>query len=191
MLRASERFRILYLGTLSHLKGVLVLLSSISIVVKSRQDVEFVFAGSWYNKKDQEEAESIIANGGLHRFVSFIGVVKGQKKDIILKSSDIFVFPGIQQEGQPLVVLEAMAAGLPILFTNRGSLRETVREGENGMEILPDNPNDLAAKVLWLLDHPLKIKQMGEQSRFWFEKCYTMDHFTENMACVFNDVAKF
>ena len=87
-------------------------------------------------RKIRREAESFIACHGLSGHVVFTGPVSTfEHKRSIYSSADLFVFPGLQQEGQPLVVLEAMASGLPVLFTNRGCLRDTVIEGECGIEV--------------------------------------------------------
>jgi glycosyltransferase involved in cell wall biosynthesis len=100
--------------------------------------------------------------------------VNGAGKFELLRSCNLFVFPGIQQEGQPLVVLEAMAAGLPVLFTNRGCLRETVFEGETGFEIAAGDSEDLANKILLMLDCPERMKKIGAAGRKRFEITYTV-----------------
>ena len=64
-LRKPQRHRILHLSTLSRLKGALVLLAAIPIVLKIRQDVEFMLAGPWLNEEDRREGESFIARHGL------------------------------------------------------------------------------------------------------------------------------
>ena len=132
--RSSSRYRILHLSTLSHLKGALVLVDAIPLVVRHRQDVEFVFAGSWSHAEDKRWADQFIARQGIAEYICFSGQVNGDEKRALFESADVFVFPGVQQEGQPLVVIEAMAAGLPVIFTDRGCLRDTVINGETGVE---------------------------------------------------------
>ncbi|MEP6890665.1 MAG: glycosyltransferase family 4 protein, partial [Nitrospirota bacterium] len=149
-----RRYRILHLSTLSHLKGALVLLNALPHVIRHRQDVEFVFAGPWSHFEDQQEAEAFIAKQNLFSYVTFTGQVEGETKYSLIESADLFVFAGVQQEGQPLVVIEAMAAGLPVIFTDRGCLSETVINGETGIEVPINNAHRLADCILWLLDHP-------------------------------------
>jgi glycosyltransferase involved in cell wall biosynthesis len=171
-----HRYRILHLSTLSRLKGVLVLLAAVPMVLKVRQDMEFMLAGSWLNEGDRQEAESFIAHHGLSGHVVFTGPVSAlEDKRSIYSSADLFVFPGVQQEGQPLVVLEAMASGLPVLFTDRGCLRETVIEGECGLEVRPNDPQHLADRLLWCLDHPEEVERMGRNARERFERFYTSE----------------
>jgi glycosyltransferase involved in cell wall biosynthesis len=95
------------------------------------------------------------------------------------------VFPGVQQEGQPLVVLEAMASGLPVLFTNRGCLRDTVIEGECGLEVRCNDSLHLADRLLWCLDHPQETERMGRNARERFERFYTHERFIRRMHDLF------
>jgi glycosyltransferase involved in cell wall biosynthesis len=182
---STTRYRILHLSTLSHLKGALVLLRAVPSVIQHRQDVEFIFAGPWSHSQDQKEAETFIAREGLSKFVTFAGQVEGVTKHTLLESADVFVFPGVQQEGQPLVVLEAMAAGLPVIFTNRGCLRDAVIDGETGVEVPINDPLRLADCILWLLNHPEEMRKMGARARQRYETLYTKDRHIENMIKVF------
>ena len=181
-----HRHRILHLSTLSRLKGALVLLAAIPMVVKIRQDVEFMLAGPWLNEEDRREAESFIARHGLSGHVVFTGPVSTlEHKRSIYSSADLFVFPGLQQEGQPLVVLEAMASGLPVLFTDRGCLRDTVIEGECGLEVRSGDSEHLADRLLWCLDHSEEVERMGRNARARFERFYTSEYFVRHLGDLF------
>jgi len=180
-------YRVLYLGTLNHQKGVSVLIEAIPLVERVRQDIEFMFAGAWSNPRDRRETESFIAAHGIQNAVSFAGILDGDPKRRLFESASVFVFPGIQQEGQPLVVIEAMAAGVPVLFTNRGCLRETVADGVQGLEIRVGDSRDLADKILWMVSHPLDMERMGASGRERFEMLYTHERFISNMTQVFLD----
>jgi len=182
---SSSRYRILHLSTLSHLKGALVLIKAIPSVVTHRKDLEFVFAGPWSHLEDKQWADQFIAHQGIGQYIRFTGQVEGDQKQALFESSEIFVFPGVQQEGQPLVVIEAMAAGLPIIFTDRGCLRDTVINGETGIEVPINDPHRLADRILWLLDHPDNMRAMGKRARQRYDSLYTKKHHIENMIEVF------
>ena len=182
---SSTRYRIFHLSTLSHLKGVLVLIEAIPLVVRHRQDVEFVFAGPWSHAEDKRWADRFIAQQGIAEYIRFSGQVDGDEKKALFESADVFIFPGVQQEGQPLVVIEAMATGLPVIFTDRGCLRDTVINGESGVEVPLNDPHRLADRILWLLDHPDNMKAMGRRARQRYEFLYTKKHHIENMIKVF------
>lgn len=188
--RSGSRFRILHLSTLSHLKGALVLLQAVPFVVRQRKDVEFIFAGPWSHAEDKQWADSFIRQQKLETYVLFSGQVDATQKKTLFDSADVFVFPGVQQEGQPLVVIEAMAAGLPVIFTDRGCLRDTVPDGEAGLEVPINDPQQLADRILWLLNHPEKVKVMGARARRRYEALYTKERHVERMIDVFTSSCK-
>ncbi|SPP62987.1 glycosyltransferase family 4 protein [Nitrospira lenta] len=185
---SSQPWRILHLNTLNRMKGTLVLLAAIPAVLRSRQDVEFILAGPWSHEDHRAEAERYIAQHGLGRYVTFTGQVSGDEKRSLLRSADLFVFPGIQREGQPFVVLEAMAAGLPIIFTNQGCLRETVVHGDSGLEVQCNDPDDLARQLLWLMERPDECLRLGKAARRRCQAVFSRDGHIEQMLHLFQDV---
>jgi glycosyltransferase involved in cell wall biosynthesis len=186
-----QPFRVLYFGTLTSLKGVFVLLDAIPAVLRVRRDVEFVLAGPWFRPEEQIKALELIRRFNLERVVIFPGAVTcTQGKRRVFESAHLFVFPGVQQEGQPLVVLEAMAAGLPVIFTDRGCLRETVIEGHNGWEVPLHDPDALACRILWFMTHEDHRIRMARASRLRYEQCYTRERFASNMMRVLGEVEK-
>jgi len=79
---------------------------------------------------------------------------------------DVFVGPSQIEEGLGLVFLEAAAAGLPIIATRRGGIPEVVRDGFNGLLLRqPDDPAELAAKIIALLGDPPLRQRLGRQGR--------------------------
>lgn len=187
--RPGRRWRVLYLNTLNKMKGALVLLDAVSLVMRRRSDIEFIFAGPWSHDEHRQEAEAVIASQGLTDAVTFTGQVSGERKTALLREADLFVFPGIQQEGQPLVVLEAMAAGLPIVFTNRGCLAETLRDGHDGIEVPVGDAEALAERIQWLLDRPDEMRRLGTNARRRFEQEYTSQRHEARMSALLSAVA--
>ena len=184
----TRPWRILHLNTLNRMKGTLVLLAAIPTVLRHRRDVSFVFAGKWSHAQHQQVAEWYIAQHHLEPYVTFLGEVTGPEKEAALRLADLFVFPGIQQEGQPMVVLEAMAAGLPIVFTNQGCLRETVINGECGVEAYAEDPYDLGERICCLLDHPEDQLSFGRNARCRCQLFFNKERHIERMVHTFQDV---
>ena len=129
-----------------------------------------------------EKANALIANYKLEQHVKMLGVVKGQEKEKLLAESDIFVFPPIAPEGQPLVILEAMSAGLPIITTDQGAI--------HGFIIPPGKPEVIVEKILLLARDQKLRAQMGLSSREIFVKNYTLDRWANNIADLFQEVLK-
>lgn len=178
---------ILFLGSLLKTKGLMDLIQAVSLVVTKRKNVNFVFAGEMRSNKEKKEVEGFINRNGIQSFIKFPGVVTGERKARLILSSDIFILPS-HSEGQPLTVLEAMAAGLPVITTNVGVLTETVIDCENGFIVEKKNPREIAEKILLLLeDEKLRIK-MGKKSHERFLKYYTKNKFIGKLGQVFEEV---
>jgi glycosyltransferase involved in cell wall biosynthesis len=185
--RQDARFRVLHVGTLNRAKGTLALLAAVPQVLRAKGDrAEFVIAGEWSNREDRDEAMAFVREHGLSVAVTFSGPVSGEEKLRLYASADLFVFAGIQQEGQPLVVLEAMAAGLPVLYSDRGCLRETVIEGVTGLEVRANDADDVARRIVWMMDNRPGREEMGRNARKRYEALYTKERFIKDMVSVFD-----
>ena len=114
----------------------------------------------------------------------------GLEKQALFETSHLFVFPGVQQEGQPLVVLEAMAAGLPVIYTDRGCLRETVGGRECGLEVRVNDAADLADRIVWLLDHQEDRNAMGLAGRKRQRQLFSRNEHIKRMIQVFEGVVR-
>jgi glycosyltransferase involved in cell wall biosynthesis len=151
------------------------------MVVKAHAEVDFLIAGSWWGDTTRQEAEDCVASLGITEKVQFVGPVTGQQKSAFLHSGSLFVFPSIQQEGQPMTVLEAMSEGLPVIATDRGCLKETVVDGITGFIVPPNSPEAIAEKIIHLIHHPVLRDEMAANSLKRVEQCYTVEQFASRL----------
>jgi len=110
----------------------------------------------------QDAVREQVAALGLESRVRFLGV----RADVadILRASDMFVLSS-RVEGNPLSVMEAMAAGLPVVSTAVGGVPELVREGETGLLVPSEDAGALARAVQVLVDDPVRRQAMGAAAR--------------------------
>lgn len=146
-------------GWLLPIKGPMILLKAMLRVWKVRPDIQLVFVG----KGDLEdllkrEAEYRRVDGQVH----FLG----WRDDIeaVLPVFDLFVLPSLN-EGMGRVLVEAMAAGKPIVASNTGGIPDLVVHGKNGLLVAPGDPEELAGAIQYLIDHPQRTKDMGDYGR--------------------------
>jgi len=171
-------------------KGYFDVIKAIPEVLHHNQNIEFIFAGQvWDTEKARQEVKRYLNEHKLSAYVNFAGKVIGKAKKDLLLSSDIFVLPTYYLfEGQPWVIVEAMAAGLPIITTDQGCIKEMVQDGVNGFIIEKKNSSQIAQKVIQLLENAEMRKKMGKASRERFLKSYTKDHFIQGLIMVFDEV---
>jgi glycosyltransferase involved in cell wall biosynthesis len=104
----------------------------------------------------------------------------GNRRDVpaLLAAADLFVLPSLW-EGLPLVLLEAMAAGLPAVVTAVGGNPEVVENGVSGVLVPAGDEQALAAAMLSLLNNPLRRQQMGQAARERFDRYFSLRRFIE------------
>lgn len=146
--------RLLFVGRLSPQKNVPRLLRAIASV---RGDVELVIVG---DGESRGAVEDLVEDLGLTN-VRLVGAARGAELVEWYRWADAFVITS-DREGMPLVVLEAMAAGLPVVATDVPGLRGTV--GDDGLLVPPD-PTELAAAIDRLLAEPERMADLAARSR--------------------------
>jgi len=89
----------------------------------------------------------------------------GSQADVrpFISNAAVLVLPSYR-EGVPHSVLEAMSMGRAILTTAVAGCRETVVDGENGLLVQPYSAEELAEKMIWMIEHPARVKKMGLMS---------------------------
>ena len=116
---------------------------------------------------------------GLEDRILMPGILFGSRKLSYYSISDIFVFPSLN-EGFVLAVLEAMAAGLPLVLPNSGAFPEALSDGINGYLAKPNNVDDWVKKLTRLINDQNLRMRMGEASRKLVLSKFTWDKVAED-----------
>ena len=93
----------------------------------------------------------------------------------LMRNASVLVFPSQWYEVSPMVLVEAYAAGLPVIASDIGAISELVEHGRTGLLFRPGDAEDLAAKVGWFLSHPTEARQMRVEARAEFLTKYTAE----------------
>ena len=144
-------------------RGLDILLEAIPIVIKRIPDAKFILLGSG---AEMNKLKKIVSKNKLENSVEFKGWIKRDKIPENIADASIGIGPlrltEVTSRALPIKVLEYMAVSLPII-AQKGTLPEDILENEkNGYFI--ENPNDLAEKIILLLNQPEKVENMGIQS---------------------------
>lgn len=184
----TEKVRVLYLANFFRTKGIMETLQSIPILDGSISGkAEFLFAGQMQGEVEHEIKSFCLQYSGLP--ITLCGAVTGHAKSTLFHSADIFVFPTYYPpEGHPWVIVEAMAAGLPIITTDQGAITESVIDGVNGFIIEKRNPQQIAEKLKILIEDPELRRRMGNASRSLYEENFTEKKMVEKLSKAFNSV---
>ncbi len=180
--------RISYLGNLIRTKGFFEVVKAAGELSK-RHAIECRLAGSWRNEEDRLECMRYIEDNDLQDVIRFVGVVKGEEKLRFLAETDIFVFPTYYTyEGQPWVVLEAMATGLPVITTDHAAIAETIVDGETGLLVRKRDVDDLVEKTERLITDRALRRSMGDKGRERIQQIFSEENFINGLGELFTEL---
>jgi glycosyltransferase involved in cell wall biosynthesis len=170
---------ILFAGRLSHAKGADVLLVALSRV--GRADYRCLIAG---DGPERNQLESLTALLGLRDRVCFLGA----RQDVadLLSQANFLVLPS-RWEGLPLIVLEAMAAGCPIIATSVDGTAEVLRNEESGLLVPPNDPIALAEAIERFLNAPSLRTRLAARAAIEVEK-YLAENVAVQLFALYDEV---
>jgi len=171
---------VLFLSNLLARKGIVEAVHAAELVVARHPAAHFRFIGSWYDDELARTLERRTAP--LSDRIEFLPSVSGERKREALLSASILLFCPVLSEGHPRVVLEALAAGLPVVTTNRGAIAETVVDGESGFVLADPVPEQLADRIMLLLEDADLRDRMSSAARARYEAAFTQESADRRLA---------
>jgi glycosyltransferase involved in cell wall biosynthesis len=120
--------------------------------------------------------------------VEWLGRKAPEEVYALMGEASFLVFPSEWYEGFPKVLAEAFAKGLPVLASALGSQGSIVDHGRTGLHFRPGDPEDLAAKVEWLLAHPNELARMRKEARAEYEAKYTAEENYRQLMAIYQTV---
>ena len=189
---SNDKLNVLFATTITPHKGVEYLVKAANILInKHGLDVRFILAGETnIDKEFVEKIKKYIERNKLTENVVFTGFLPYGDLKALYLLSDIFVYPLLGYGGVAICILEAMAAGLPIIATNVGGLSMQVKNGWNGFLVEPRNEKQLADRMRYLVENDEIRKEMGESSRKLVEEEFSWEKIAEKYIKVYEEVLK-
>lgn len=173
---------VLFLGDFSQRKGVRDLLAAAPAVLAMYPKARFVITGG-----DPPPGVAALA-AGLGEAVTFAGWVRGDEKLALLQQAALLALPSYA-EGVPIALLEAMAAGLPVVTTPVGGIPDLIADGRNGLLVQPGDVAGLAGAVARLLNDPELRRAAGELNRLQVVGKYDVPRYADRLLALYTDVA--
>jgi len=122
------------------------------------------------------------------RGLEILGYKEPEEIYSLMGKASFLVFPSECYEGFPRILIEAFAKGLPVLTSALGSQGSVVEHLRTGLHFRPGDPEDLAAKVEWLLAHPKELVRMRKEARAEYEARYTAERNYEQLMAIYRGV---
>jgi glycosyltransferase involved in cell wall biosynthesis len=188
--KPNSRLRILFVGILRESKGVNVLFEACGLLAARGVPFELELMGQWHSEKFAADMAKRIAELGLSGQVKFLGVLTGQEKLAAFRRANLFCFPSFFNcEAFPVVLLEAMSCGLPIVSTWWRGIPSIVDDGATGLLVNPHNVEDTADRIEKLAKNPELRQRLGFAGRAKFVREFSYHRHASRMRSAFLQTA--
>ncbi|HYT37492.1 MAG TPA: glycosyltransferase family 4 protein [Ktedonobacteraceae bacterium] len=182
----TSNYNLLFLGRLEKIKGVESLIQAIPFIIKVFPQTTLTIVGDGGNKTD---LFNLTKNLQLEKHIQFTGWVEHKDLDTYYEKASLVVVPSIVADAFPLVILEAMSAGRPVIGTNIGGIPEIIDDKVDGYLVEPENPEQIADKVIKLFQEANLLKELGRNARKKAEK-FSIEKHVENLEKIYEGVIK-
>ncbi|NEQ81886.1 MAG: glycosyltransferase [Moorea sp. SIO2I5] len=176
---------ILFLSRLHYKKRPDLLIQALNKLATQNLDFHLIFAGS--GESDYEnQLKNLVASSGLTSRTTFTGFITGTDKEIVLQGSDIFVLPTFS-ENFGIAIVEAMAAGLPVIITPGVQIAPEIAQAKAGL-VVEGEVDAISNAIAQLLASPDFRNQLGENGKQLVSSRYSWSAISQNLASVYANI---
>jgi glycosyltransferase involved in cell wall biosynthesis len=179
-LRRTERRYALFVGRLSQEKGYQVLIEAWA---RLADPVPLLVVG------DGPGAEFVAEAARRQPGVRFMGRQSAAEVAELMAGALFLVFPSIWYETFGLAIIEAFAAGTPVIASELGAMASLVQHGRTGLHCRAGDAGDLARQVEWAVAHPEQMRHLGRNAREAYEAHFTPSRNYEMLMEIYGGVA--
>jgi len=182
--QAGEVLRVVAVGTLHEVKGQAHLIEACRQARDEGTDVHLTLVGGG---PDRAALEDQVAAAGLEDVVAFTGPVAQPIVRELLVGADLLAVPSVptadgRREGLPVVIIEAMATGVPVVASDLSGIPEIVRHDDTGLLVAPGDVAGLAAAIVRIDQHPDQAAAFSERAHALVAEEFDIDRSAEDLA---------
>ena len=178
MPKLSSTLRLLYLGAISDAKGFIRTLYLLLALRRKKITFHLEVVGEWTNAEFRQQAMEMIAQNELTPFIDFAGILSGETKWRAIQNSH-FLLHFSEWDGQPLTIIEAMAAGVPTLAHRVGGIPEMIADGENGFFV--ENSHQAAKILARVVSGEIDYDAVSRAAKETFLRRFTIQKYIKNI----------
>jgi glycosyltransferase involved in cell wall biosynthesis len=186
----GQVLNLLYAGRLYPEKGLDTIIEAMIELVngQGKRNIRLSVAGSG-SIEYENQLRQLVNQTGLTDNVLFLGWVRPAEMPALLRDSDVLVLPSIWPEPFSRVLLEGMISGLVVLATRTGGTPEIIIDRENGLLFTPNDPEDLAKKIIHLVEDPDSCNRIGYAGKQTILERFTITRMMDQIESYLQEVA--
>ncbi len=180
---SNKNIKLLTVGRFVEKKGIEYGIRAVASVLKKHPNIEYNIAG---DGPLRSKMEHLIEELHVENNIKLLGwQTQPDIARLILKSS-IMIVPSVtscegDQEGIPVVLMEALATGLPVIASSHSAIPELLQDGKSGFLVPERDVDSLAERINYLLEHPETWPEMGRAGRMFVEKNYNIEKLNDRL----------
>jgi len=191
-LKGNEKIRICTVARLVEKKGVEYAIKAVSSIAKKRNDIEYHIVGSGPLEKPLKQ---LISSLGMESVIKLHGWKTQDEVAQLLDKTNIFLSPSVtasdgDQEGIPVVLMEALAKGIPVVSTIHSGIPELIKDGISGYLVPERDIQALIDKIKILIDQPEDWQRMGMEGRKFVDENYNIDKLNDRLVSIFQGIIR-
>ena len=182
----KHKYNLLFVGRLEKMKGVEFLIQAILSIIKVFPQTTLTIVGDGRYKADLFNLTQTLQ---LEKYIQFKGWIEHKELATYYEKASIVVIPSVVPENFPTVCNEAMSAGRSVIGTNVGGIPEIIDDGVNGYLVEPENPDQIAEKVIKLFSEENLLKVFGVNARKQAEE-FCIEKYGDELEEIYGDIMK-
>lgn len=186
-IQPERPIKILTLGRLVEKKGHECVIKAVAEVIAKHKNIIYMIAG---DGPLRNKLEYLVAELKIKNHVRFLGTVEQDEALKLYQQAHFLILHGVtpsngEQEGIPVVLMEAQAVGLPVISTYHSGIPELVEDGKTGFLIPEKDVDALAEKLEYLIEHPEIWPKTGRAGREFIEKHYDIKKLNKRLVQIY------
>jgi glycosyltransferase involved in cell wall biosynthesis len=167
-------------------KGLEVLLESLALLRSQGLSVRLRAVGPFETPEYEQKVKAEVQRLQIADLVHWVGFTQDVQSE--LAQMDLFILPSLLREGLPMAILEAMAAGIPIIGTRVEGISEAVRDGQEGLMVAPNDPQDLACAIARFVRGEVDWSRLRAGAHRRQAECFSARSMAQGVAEVYQQV---
>lgn len=185
----SSPIRILFIGLLEESKGEMDLIKAVEVLKKEGVNIQAKIAGEFKSIEYQDIFNQYIKEHNLTNEIHYIGIIKGNEKNNSFRNADIFCFPSyFHSESFPLVLIEAMEYGLPIIASKWRGISDMIKDHYNGLLCEIKDPKSIADKIKEIYENTALREYIATNARKSFDEKYSLKAHLKAIENIFSTI---
>ncbi len=173
---------VLYVGRIAPHKGLDTFIAAAPLVLEKISGVKFVIAGP--DGGEEKSLKLKVKSAKLERNFSFLGEVSEEEKTVLMQRADVFCLPS-RSEAFGITVVEAMAAGCPVVVSDLPALTEIVQHEKTGLIFPVDDESALASQIIKILSDQTLSQQLSRNAREVVREKYNWEKIIDRLEKIY------